>query len=73
VYYIHFDLSFNIMDDIDITFNDSLSQFSVMVDGQEIDESIGTHGIAQMSGGNVDEIGKVDQQNFFLQRTQNCL
>jgi len=53
------------MDDIDIMPNDSLSQFSVMVSGQQIDESISTHGTAQTPGGNiledVDETGTIDQ------------
>ena len=60
------------MDDIDIMPNDSLSQFSAMTSGQEIDESTGTHGTAQTSGGNilehVDETDKIDQQTFFFSR-----
>ena len=43
-----------------------------MVSGQEIDESTGTHGIAQTPGSNVlegvDETGMVDQQMFFFSR-----
>ena len=64
------------MDDIDITPDDSLSQFSTMVSGQEIDESVGTHGIAQTPGGNVlegvDETGEVAQQMFFLSRLKTA-
>ena len=57
------------MDDIDIIPmpDDSLSQFSEMASGQEIDESIGTHGIAQTPGGKVLE--GVDE-TIFLQPTQ---
>jgi hypothetical protein len=54
---------------MDIIPNNPLSQFSEMA-GQEIDESTGTHGIAQMPGGNiledVDESDKIDQQKFFF-------
>ena len=32
---LHFDFSFDVMDNIDIISNDSLSQFSAMVDGQD--------------------------------------
>ena len=45
---------------------------SAMASGQEIDESTGTHGIAQTPGSNVlegvDETGEVDQQMFFFSR-----
>ena len=76
-YSLPFDLSFDIMDDIDFMPDDSLSQFPAMASGQEIDESVGTHGIAQTPGGNVmegvDETGDGCATNVFPQPTQNCL
>jgi hypothetical protein len=46
-------LSFDIMDDINIMPNDSLSQLSAMASGQEIDESTSAHGTAQTPGSKV--------------------
>jgi len=60
------------MDDIDIMPDDSLSPFSAMVSGQEIDGSTGTHGTAQTPASNVlegiDETDMIDQQMFLFSR-----